>query len=64
MTDEELIKLAKEVEKKERLSRFIRSRLLALELGVQVVAMNFVTGEALIRFDREDAPFVASVGGA
>lgn len=62
MTEEE--KDAKrESEQKERMSRFIRSRLWSQELGVTIYAMNFVTGQAMVYFSPEQAPLLANMEG-
>lgn len=61
---QEAKKLEVSGEQRLRMSLFIRSRLLARELGVVIVAMNFITGEALIHFTPDDAPVVASLAGA
>ena len=55
--------LQREAETKERLSQFVRGRLLARELGVEILWMNFVTGESLIKFVPENAARVASMAG-
>jgi len=47
----------------DRLSRFIRCRLMAMELGMTVIAMDFTSGLALIRFDGETGPLLAAGKG-
>lgn len=63
MTNDERKDMERRQETTERLSRYVRSRLLAEELGVDIVFMNFETGMAILNFKPEDAPLVASLGG-
>lgn len=53
----------REKKTRERMSMFVRSRILTLELGVKIIAMNFVTGEAILHFTQDDAPIIAAMAG-
>ena len=64
MTDEEKKELEREADRRERLSRFVRSRLWAEELGVTIYAMDFTTGRAWVYFKPEAAPLLANMEGA
>lgn len=61
MTDEQQKEVKRQEEIQARLSVFIRARLLAVELGVKIVAMDFTSGRALLKFEREDAATVAAL---
>lgn len=65
MTAEELRKI--EIIRKERdvnrMSRFIRARMMAQELGVKIIAMDFSSGLALVKFDGETGPLLAATHG-
>lgn len=64
MTNEEKKDFEREADRQNRLSRFIRSRLWAQELGVTIYAMDFRTGRAWVYFEPEQAPLLASMEGA